>query len=713
MAVAQNGAAPLSERLGGTFVGTRDDLDVSRHVFFGETSYVIRDPITFDGHNLSPTDYEIFTNLSDDKPLSEVCDELIESGVFEANERESFFHYVVELQKRNLLSLPVTDSDSLFQQYERKMQARSKGLLMKLLFLKIPLGCPDRFLKSTYHLTSFFFTRAFFTAWLILLLIASGAIISRWSEFTSDLASLLAIQNLPIMLGVMAVLKLWHELGHGYACRHFGVSVPNAGILLMMGTPLAFMDATGSWSLPRRRDRQIINLAGIYFELMISIVAAAVWILSDNSSVKSVAHFALLISSVTTIAFNINPLMKYDGYFVLADLLGIPNLKSRSAFTVQQLFKYVFFGLPMPPSKSWLLQNVLIIYGIAAGLYRISLTFGIAVLIAMQVWLVGIAIGVYYLATSLGTMLRGLVSYLIWSEEITNQRRLAMGYLAILLIVVPAAVFSVPLPGSVQAQGVVESANLAVVHTEHGGFVSEIAFAPGQTVSVGKLITKMENIEKSNLRQVKKAELNSLLAKHRRYKGDDRLEVNKTEQQIKQVRFELSSLGQYSAINEVTAPIDGVVIEPESNLKLGQYIQPGGEVVRIGGDGWVVKAIANDSSLAEIRPKVGQRVHCRFLSNTNAESMGTIRSVSASGDKIVPFRALTHLAGGFIPVQGESLEATEPFFEMEIEIESTQVDPFLKNGMICEIRFDNSYDSLGTYLYRSVLRFYNQIRLSY
>ncbi len=713
MVVEQNQAPPLSEQLGGTFVGARDDLEVSRHIFFDEVSYVVRDPVTFDGHNLSPSDYEVFTSLCDDKPLREICESLIEKGVFDEQERESFYGYVVELQKRNLLSLPITDSDKLYHQFERKIQARKSGLLMKLLFLKVPLGCPDRFLKNTYHLVSFLFTRMFFVVWLIGLLAAIGVIAAHWQAFTSDLSSILAIQNLPIMLAVMAILKLWHELGHGYACRHYGVSVPNAGILLMMGTPLAFMDATGSWSLPKRKHRQIINLAGIYFELMISIVAAFVWVLTDNTFVKSVANFALIVSSVTTIAFNINPLMKYDGYFVLADLVGIPNLKTRSAFTVQNLAKFLFFRLPMPECKSRFLQTILISYGVAAGLYRISLTIGIAMLIATQIWIAGLAIGLYYFLTSIGAMIKKIAGYLIWSEEIADQRRLAFGYLAAMLFFVPLGLYSIPIPGRAQAQGIVEPATLAVVHSEHGGFVNAISVEPGQQVTDGMPLTRLENLEQSNLRLVKRAELNSLIAAYRKDRKENFLEASKTEQKIKQARFELASIGDRSTIDQVVAPINGIAIETSPPLRIGQFVEPGGEVFRIGGAGWVVKAVANDHSLATIRPATGQTVHCRFLANTAIDCQGKIVSVSASGSKTVAYRALTHLAGGFVPVKGESLEATEPFFELEIKLDPECDANFLKNGMLCEIRFDNDHDSLGTYLYRSLLRFYNQIRLSY
>ena len=659
MAVAQSEAS-LAEQLYDSYVGTRKDLEISRHVFFGEISYIVRDPITFDGHNLTPADYEIFTNLTDEKPLGEICQELIDRKIFPVEETESFYRYVVELQKRSLLSLPVTDSEMLYRQFEQKQRAKSKGLLMKLLFVRLPLGSPDRFLGLTYHMAKMFFTKAFFVVWLMGLLTSLTLIAANWNAFTSDLSSALAIQNLPTMIIVMAVLKLWHELGHGYACKHYGVSVPNSGILFMLGTPLAFMDATGSWSLPNRWHRQAINMAGIYFELMISIVAAFVWVFVSNPMVSSIAHFALVISSITTIAFNVNPLMKYDGYFVLSDLIGIPNLKSRAAFTVQNLSKHLFFKLPMPRCDSPGLQSILIVYGIAASIYKISLTIGIALMISMQIWLVGMAIGTYYFLTSFGGMLKNLAKYLIWSKEIEDQRRLAYGYLGLIAVFIPCVAFTCPIPGRAQAQGVLRPEKLSVIHAEHGGFVRQIASQSGQIVEAGERICDLENIEISNEKAVQRARLKGLLAQYRKERNEDLMAASITSEEISQARFELVSMQREST--QINSPIDGVVLNREDDrLKLGQYIDAGEELASVGGGGWLVSAVANSESLADIRPKVGQVVHCRFVSASNRTISGKIKSVSASGNQVVPYRALTHLAGGFIPVDGESLEATEPF----------------------------------------------------
>ncbi len=709
MAIADPAPETLAEKLGGTHVSARNDLEISRHVFFGETSYVVRDPITFEGRNFSPEDYEVFTNLCDSRPLSEIFEDLVQRGVTSVDDEEGFYRFVIELQKQSLLSLPLTDGESLYNQYVQRKKSGSKNLLMKLLFLKVPLGSPDRFLRANYHLVQNLFSRPFFFIWLAGLLAASILVGLNWREFTSDLSSLLAIQNLPMILIVMSLLKLWHELGHGFACRHFGVSVPNAGLLFMIGTPLAFMDATGSWSLPSRTRRQIINLAGIYFEMMITIIAAFVWVFVDHAFIKSIAHFTLIVSSVTTIGFNINPLMKYDGYFVLADSLGIPNLKSRASASIQSLAKCIFFRIPLPPCKSRSLRMTLMTYGVAAACYRITLVIAISAMIATQLWVIGLLIGGYFLISSFGSMGLNIARYLLWSEEAQQQRVLAYTYLCLLILVPMAILLACPVPGRAQARGVVEPGTLCVVHMEEGGFLRSIDVESGQPVDKGTLLTSVENLEIDAKRSNQQAKIKSLQVKYRKLRGDDLVEAGKTEQEIEQLKYELSHARSNSPVVQIKSAMQGRVISSLDQRALGQYLEPGQELMRIGDESWVIRAVADANSLADIKPQIGQTVHCRFLANPEQVFEGTLEHVSASGSRIVTHKALTHLAGGFIPVDGETMEATEPFFDLLIRLDDHPDVDFLKNGHVCEIRFSKTYQTIGSHAYRGWLRFINKI----
>lgn len=701
----------LASKLGNSYVSARNDLEVSRHVFFGETSYVVRDPISFEGHNFDPVDYEILTSLRDDQSLGEIFESLLERDLVSEDEEEDFYGFIIELQRRGLLSLPVTDGESLYQQYEQKERRRRSNPLMKLLFLKIPLGSPDRFLKSTYHWVSPLFSRTFFYVWLAGLLMACWIVVARWDAFTSDLASMLAIRNLPAMLLILSGLKLWHELGHGYACRHYGVSVPNAGLLFMIGTPLAFVDATGSWSLSKRWQRQVINLAGIYFELMIAIIASIVWAISSNASVQSLAHFTILISSVTTIGFNFNPLMKYDGYFVVADAIGIPNLKARAANATQNLFKRVFLGVARSDGDSKSMKLILITYGVAACLYRLTLVMGISVILAMQIWLVGLLVGGYYLLSSFGTMLWKMVKYLIWSDELADRKTLARAYALLLVIGVPTMVGFCPAPGRPQARGVVENQTVNVVHVEKGGFLTRAQHEIGQVVKRGDTIGEIENINNVAMRHRKQAELEQLQIQYRSQQISNPTKANQTSQQIGRLKYELNLQRCAKTVELVHAPIGGKIIFCSHQRARGRYLAPGEELLQIGAGGWVIKAVADSQSLANARPEVGQTVHCRFYSDPSHVYPAEIHSVSRAGSRIVSHQALTHLAGGFIPVNPETMEATEPFFDLQIELTGDHPPEFLQNGAVCEIRLQHGYEPLGHMAYRSLLRFINQIHM--
>ena len=711
MAVNSPDPNSLAAKLGNSFVGVRNDLEINRHVFLGETSYVVRDPVSFEGHNFTPADYEILTSLRDDRSLNDVFESLKVRHIVDADQENDFYLFVIELQKRGLLSLPVTDAESLHQQFEQKRRLRSKNLLAKLLFLKIPLGSPDRLLKTTYHWVRPLFSKAFFSLWVMGVFAAIWVVISRWDAFTSDLATLFAFQNVPAIILVMSALKLWHELGHGYACRHYGISVPNAGLLFMIGIPLAFVDATGSWSLSKRWQRQVINLAGIYFEMMIAVLAAFVWAFSEQPHIKSLAHFTILISSVTTIAFNFNPLMKYDGYYVVADLLGIPNLKGRASLATQALCKRIFFGIPAAGSGSRLVRWILIGYGAAAAIYKFTLVIGISILIATQLWLVGLLVGGYYLVSSMGSMLWKTIRYLAWSDELNHHRRLAWAYLVVLVIGIPAILATCPVPGRAHARGVVESSSVNVVHVEEGGFLNDVCVETGQYVKRGEAIGHIENIQNVADRSRKQAELNRLEMEYRSLQLTDRVQANQIRQQIRRLHYELELQRPPKRMELIESPVDGHIVLCSTRRRLGRYFSPGEELLRIGTEGWLIRAVANAGSLADIKPQVGQAVHCRFHADPTEVHEGIVTRVSRAGSRVVPHDALTQLGGGFILVDPKSKQATEPFFELTIELKGPAPDACMRNGAICDIRFRREYEPLGNVLYRSLLRFANHINV--
>ena len=218
--------ADLAARLGQVRVGLRQDLEVTRHLFRGQPSYVVRDPVTFQSHRLEPADYQVFVSIEASRPLAEILAGLVERGLISAGDQEAFYEFIVQLHRLNFLNLPISDEKQLYKRYLARQQARRKEKLMGFLFLRIPLVNPDAFLERTIRYGRLLFSRCFFMVWLLVVGTAAVVGLQNWDRFLEPLQGVLATENLPLIWLVLIGLKVFHELGHAYACKHFGGYVP-------------------------------------------------------------------------------------------------------------------------------------------------------------------------------------------------------------------------------------------------------------------------------------------------------------------------------------------------------------------------------------------------------------------------------------------------------------------------------------------------------
>lgn len=207
---------------------------------------------------------------------------------------------------------------------------------------------------------------------------------------------MLTLSNVPILWCLLVGLKTFHELGHAYACKRFGGTVPEMGAMIMMGTPCAYVDASSSWGFPNRWHRMIVALAGMYFESMLAMVAILVWLATDTGQLHSAAQYAIVLSTVVTIGFNANPLMRYDGYFILSDLVNIPNLHRDAKAAGSGFIKWILYGVPQKAVASRRSVNMaMTAFGIACMLDQVTVSLGIATLLTLSVPIVGPVIALF------------------------------------------------------------------------------------------------------------------------------------------------------------------------------------------------------------------------------------------------------------------------------------------------------------------------------
>ncbi|MEM7476659.1 MAG: hypothetical protein AAF483_16855, partial [Planctomycetota bacterium] len=272
----------LAAKLGGLRTALRQDLEISRQFRNGKPRYIVHDPVSFQSHAFSLEDYRIVGALSEGRTLKETFDSLVKKEVFTAEHEDDFFKFILALRMQNLLKNSGGQGKELYEKQKKSQEAKKQAGAMRLLSIRIPLTNPDQFLTKTMPLASFLFTKWFAVLWLAAGSLALFVLYKRAADFAEPLQGVLAVKNLPFLAFSMIGLKIWHELGHGYACKKYGGRVPDMGTILMMGMPLAYVDATSAWSFPRARHRLIVMLGGMYFESMLAIAAVFIWAFSNG-----------------------------------------------------------------------------------------------------------------------------------------------------------------------------------------------------------------------------------------------------------------------------------------------------------------------------------------------------------------------------------------------------------------------------------------------
>jgi putative peptide zinc metalloprotease protein len=253
-------------------------------------------------------------------------------------------------------------------------------LLHNYLFLRIPLIKPDRYLKKALPYLNFIYRRNYFLVLCLGILLAVFLVSQRWSSFTHSFEYTFTPEGMLATLGMMSVSKVFHELGHALTASHLGCRVPTMGVALLLGMPVLWTDVTDAWRLPHRRDRLLIDAAGMLAELSLAVVGTLLWVILPEGPWRSGAYVLASSAWLITLGINLNPFMRFDGYYLLADALDIPNLQDRAFALALWQLRESLFGLGIAPPEHWPQgrRRFLIAYAYSIWIYRLILFTGIA-----------------------------------------------------------------------------------------------------------------------------------------------------------------------------------------------------------------------------------------------------------------------------------------------------------------------------------------------
>ena len=693
----------------------RSDLQITRQVYQGEPVYVVHDPVSFASHRLPLETYRIVTLLGPETSLGDVFEIMVSEGEFERDEEHEFYGLLSQLFHNGLLILPFHDGNKLFASHERMTSLFRRGRLRSVLFMTVPLSNPDAFLTRTAPRLKWMFTRTFFFVWILFGLAAGGVMVSRFTEFLEPLNGILAYKNLPFLWGSLILLKIWHELGHGYACKVFGGRVPEMGTILIAGNPLAYVDASSAWSFPEKRRRLIVMLGGMFFESLVAIPAVFIWASTTNPLLQSCTYNLIFTATVVTLLFNINPLMKFDGYFIMSELMGIQNLRARSTAQIHGILKRVFLGLPMPEEQvdiPFRRKFVFVTYGIASSIYRCWLIVSISLMVAKRFFLLGIGMAALYIFGSLFSVASKLAKYLLTHPETEPIRWRARFVCAAVLCGLPAALCLCKVPFGVVTDGIVAAENEHYVRIETAGEFMETRVRSGDKIDPGAPLATLQNAVVSTELAVAEARLREAELAWEIARDRDVVESTRMEARIGGLR---SQLHEMQFMNQNLSPVSpgaGEVVRTYPASELGAFLQPGTPIAVIVDGAPLLRVWLNEEQLRTIACEVGQRVDFRLAGRSLNSFKGKIARINPAAEEVFVQQALTFMGGGEILVDPQTGKPLEPLFLVEIRPDSDSAVRLADHGARVSLRFERSGESIARWALRNCLRFLQNLRLA-
>ncbi len=678
-----------------------------------EVTYVIRDPVNFETHAFSVADYTVLIGFNGDRTLGECFETLNARGVCTSENEESYYRFVLDLHRSGLLSLPISDDKQLYARHERSQAARRRGRWMAAMYLKIPVWNPDAFLARTAHRMAWMFTRGAFVAWLVFAMVCAVVLTSRWERVGEQLPALLAGEQLLSMWVLLAAMKVVHEFGHGYAVRCFGGAVPEMGISLVMLTPCAYVDASSSWGFQSRTRRIIVCLAGMYFESIVAGVALLVWAFTDAGTMHALAYQAMVLASVTTVAFNLNPLMRYDGYYVLSDLLQVPNLRAVAIANVQRIAKRVTLGIDAGGSTwSPIMSLTLCIYAIAATLFRISTVLGICAVIALKLFFVGIAAGLLYGGSVVFGFVTKALRYL-WFDKETAPVRMRAIVVGALLVAGPLSLIAIPLPQTIRTEAILGREHEDHIAVVEPGTLVRIARAVGSTVRAGEAIVELASIDAQQSLRESNARLHAADVEE-----DVARAASAADGEVASRRHAAATAEMNTAVERVNdlvlrSPRDGEIAVTLADADADRPLRAGMSVATVVSGGWIATAVLDQMSIAGLGHDLDGRVEMRSVAEPSCVLHGHIRDISPAGSTSLEHRALTVPGGGAIPVSPIDGTAESRHFKVEIELDPRTDASLLRRGLRVEVNMPGQNESYARRWYRALLWFNEQLRASH
>lgn len=683
----------------------RGHIRIHRHHYRGETWYVLEDRASGRMHRFNPIAHYLIGLMDGRRSVQELWDGAATRFGDDAPTQQDMIGLLGQLHSADVLQTEVAPDVAELLRRSRKQKRRDfMQKYLSPLALRIPLFDPDRLLERWLPWYRPLFGLWGAMAWLAV--VGAAAVLSavHWKDLSENLTDqLLLPHNLLLLALVFPVIKLLHELGHACATKAWGGEVHDMGVMLLVLMPVPYVDASASTAFRETSRRMVVGAAGMMVELFIASVALFLWLQAEPGMFRAVLYNVMVIAGISTVIFNGNPLLRFDGYYILSDLLQIPNLRQRGTRYLTHLVETRAFGVrnagfdAADEERAWLA-----LFTVFSFVYRILVMIGIALFIATQYFIVGVLLALFVVATSLvWPIIKGL-NFVLTHSKLGRRRGRAVAATAGAMALVAALLFLVPLPLWTVAQGVTWAPHDATVFAGADGFVRQVSAASGAPVRRGATLLVTEDPLLELRIRVLEAQVRLLAIRAHAELQHDRVRWEMTREELATAEAELALARERSSELVIRSPAEGVFLLPSAEDLPDRYLRKGqqvGYVVRP--DIITVKALVpqEDADLvfAHTERAAVKRAGARF------ETLAAVvkRQVPQASTRL-PNPALSTQGGGPVaidPRESQTPTALQGWFELDLELPATRTYTV---GERVYVRFEHGWEPVGFRLWRSV-----------
>jgi len=687
-------------------VRLRRHARIYRTHYRGGLWYILQDRTSGRFHRFSPSSYRLISMMNGKRTLEEIweiaCDVLEDDTLTQ----DEVIRLLGQLHAADVLYGDIPpDIEEIAERGEHQRKRKFVMSFMNPLAVRLPVFDPDDFVTATYPLVRPFIS------WLGAMLFVSVVgyavflALSHWTELTKNVVDrILTAQNIGLIVLCYIVVKAIHELGHAYVVKRWGGDVHEIGVMFLVFMPVPYVDASDAMSFQSKWQRAMVGGAGILVEGFLAAIAMIVWVNAEDGFTRAFAFNTMLIGGISTLLFNGNPLLKFDGYYVLSDLIEIPNLAQRSKNYIGYLIKRYAFGMDQTqsPAVSRGEPTWFVVYAIAAFIYRIFITFAIVLFVSTQFFFLGIVLAIWALVLMFGWPLLKHIWFVLTNPGLRRHRSRAFAVTGGGIAAICVLLFAIPVSHATMAEGVVWVAGEQVVHSEADGIITSVGVQSGDMVQRGSALVTLDDplaVARVRLLDGFIEELNHRLSAQ---SFMDRSAARIIQEELRAARGDRELTEERLDDLTIRASVAGSVILPGGQDLVGRFMHRGDVVAYVTDyTNPLIRVIVPEDRSDLVRSETRQ-LSVRFASNPDktfpARVDREIPALSAS----LPSMALATDGGGRIALDPTAVGHKQALSKLlHLDVRISESTTFRHLGERVYVRFDHGKEPIARQIYRA------------